>query len=109
MDDAVAHGEAHDAGAVGVGHVREVGRRDDDLPDARHAGDEPLAALGVELAHHVVEQQQRRVLARVGEGVALGQQQREQRHPLLALRAVGAQLAAVAREHAGRRGAGRGP
>ena len=53
----------------------------------------------VELAHHVVEQHQRRRVARSpASAVALGQQQREQRQTLLALGAVGAQLAPVAGE-----------
>ena len=37
--------------------------------------------------------------ALVGEHVALGQQQRQQREPLLALRPVGPQLAPVAQQH----------
>ena len=66
-------------------------------PRAQHV-DEPRAARGVELAHHVVEQHQRRGAALGGQRLALGQQQREQPEPLLAPRAVGAQLAAVAAE-----------
>ena len=69
-------------------------------PPARDALDEQLAALGVELAHDVVEQQQRRRAALGGERRALGEQQRQQREALLALRAVDAQLAAVAQRAA---------
>ena len=54
--------------------------------------------LGVELADDVVEQQQRRRAALGGERVALGQQQRQERQALLALRPVGAQLAPVAQQ-----------
>ena len=60
--------------------------------------DEPLAAAEVELAHDVVEEQQRRRAALLLQDRALGEQQREQAHPLLALRAVGAQLAPVAQQ-----------
>ena len=67
-------------------------------PSRRSSVDEPLAAGGVELAHHVVEQQQRRGAALGGQLLALGQQQREQAEALLAARAVGAQLAALAPE-----------
>ena len=77
-------------------------------PPARSSRRRRARRVGVELAHHVVEQHQRRRLARRGERLALGQQQREQAEALLALRAVGAQLAAVARAARGRRGAGRG-
>ena len=58
--------------------------------------DQPAAAAGVELGHDVVEEHQRRRAAGLGERLALGEQQREQPEPLLAARAVGAQLAAVA-------------
>ena len=58
--------------------------------------DQRVAAVAVELAHHVVEQHQRRRVALGGDRLALGQQQRQQREPLLALRAVGAQLASLA-------------
>ena len=55
-------------------------------------------ALRVELAHHVVEQHQRRRPARVEQGSPLGEQQRQQRGALLALRAVAAQRAAAERD-----------
>src|SRR5439155_1341915 len=51
-----------------------------------------------ELAHHVVEQQQRRSAALLRELLPLGEQQREQGEALLAARPVGAQLAAIAQE-----------
>ena len=50
------------------------------------------AAARVELREHVVEQQQRGR----GQQLGLGEQEREQREPLLALRAEAAQLAAAA-------------
>ena len=80
------------------GTCAEVGRGDHALAAAAQHVDQPLPARGVELAHHVVEQQQRRGAALGGQLLALGQQQREQPEPLLAARAVGAQLAAVAPE-----------
>ena len=86
--------------SIPAGHVLALGRGHDRLAAARAArAARRRAARRVELAHHVVEQQQRRAIALGGERVALGQQQREQREPLLALRAVAAQRAAVAREH----------
>src|SRR6185436_622035 len=60
--------------------------------------DEALAALSVELAHDVVEEQDRRRPALLLERGALGEQERQQRQPLLALRPVDAQLDAVARQ-----------
>ena len=69
-----------------------------DWPPARSTLDEPLAAARVELGHHVVEQHQRRRAALGRQLLALGEQQRQQAEPLLAARAVGAQLAAVAAE-----------
>ena len=96
-DDAVLDAQAHDVVLVGAGHVGQVGRRHERLARAQ-ALDQPLAAAGVELAHDVVEQQQRRSAALVLEHRALGQQQRQQAHALLALRAVGAQLAPVAQQ-----------
>ena len=77
-------------------------------PSRRSSVDEPAAAGRVELGHHVVEQQQRRGAALGRQLLALGEQQREQAEPLLAARAVGAQLAALAAEARGRRGAARG-
>ena len=100
------------SGVVGARHVAEVGGRDHALARpalAAQPRDEALAAVGVELAHHVVEQHQRRRAAHLAERLALGQQQREQGQALLALRAVGAQVATVARRARGRRGAGRAP
>ena len=93
---------------LGAGHVREVGGGDHALAAAAQHLDEPLAAAGVELAHDVVEQHQRRRPALRGQHLALGQQQREQPEPLLPARPVGAQLAAGAAEARARRGAGRG-
>ena len=67
-------------------------------PAAEKLAGEQLATLGVELAHHVVEQHQRRAPRSRGEHGALGQQQREQGEPLLSLGAVDAQLAPVAQD-----------
>ena len=50
-------------GVGGAGHVREVGGRDHALAAARQLRGEQFAALGVELAHDVVEQHQRRAPA----------------------------------------------
>ena len=87
--------EPRHAGLVGAGHVLEVRRGDHRLAAGRAQQlDQRPAAVAVELAHHVVEQHQRRRLAAIGDRLALGQQQRQQRQPLLALGAVGAQLAA---------------
>ena len=50
--------------------------------------------LGVELGEHVVEEQERREAAAVGDQLRLGEQECEHREPLLALGAEAAQLAA---------------
>ena len=71
----------------------EIGRRDQRLPPALEHRDEAAAPIGVELAHHVVEQQQRQLPAGRAQRLALGEQQRQQAEPLLALRAVAAQRA----------------
>ena len=49
--------------------------------------------LGVELGEHVVEQEQRRDAAALGDQLRLGEQEREHGEPLLALRAEAPQLA----------------
>ena len=68
-------------------------RRDDRLPRrADPLAQEPPAAR-VELGEHVVEQQERRDPAPLGEQLRLGEQQREHGEPLLALRAEAAQVA----------------
>ena len=52
-------------GSSAPGHVVEVGRRDQRLPAAvAQQVDQRRAAVGVELAHHVVEQHQRRRVGR---------------------------------------------
>src|SRR5580704_8958168 len=76
--------------------MSEVRRRDHALPTRAQLADEQLSALGVELAHDVVEQHQRYAAALGGEHGALGEQQGEQGEALLALRSVDAQLPAVA-------------
>ena len=101
-----------DQPAAGEGRARHVlglGRRDHRLAAAAQQVGEQLAALGVELRHHVVEQHQRRPRPALGEQRALGEQQREERRPLLALRAVRAQRHALRAEAGARRGAGRAP
>ena len=77
------------------------------LPDARDAGGEDAPPLRVELGEHVVEQEERREAAAVGDQLRLGEEEREHREPLLALRAEAAQLAARRRRGRRRRGAGR--
>ena len=67
-------------------------------PSPRSISASSRAAVGVELAHDVVEQHERHRVARRRERLALGEQQRQQRQPLLALRAVRAQLAPVAQQ-----------
>ena len=79
--------------------MREVGRRDHALATAGELVGEQLPPLSVELAHHVVEQQQWGAPAAIREHGALGQQQRQQGETQLALRAVAAQLTPIAGEH----------
>ena len=66
-------------------------------PTPGDAGREDAAARGVELGEHVVEEEQRREAAAVGDQLRLGEQEREHREPLLALRAEAAQVAAAPR------------
>ena len=63
----------------------EVGRGDHALSLRRQLAREQLAPLGVQLAHHVVEQHHRRLAALAGYHRALGQEQCEQGQSLLAL------------------------
>ena len=70
----------------------------DRLAAGAQALDQPAAAIGVELAHDVVEQHQRRRAALGLQHAALGQQQRQQAQPLLALGAVEPQVAAFAQQ-----------
>jgi hypothetical protein len=86
-------------GILGGRDVRDIGRRHHALAPGPQQLDQAGAAVGVELAPNVVSEHERQRPARVADRLALGQQQREQRQALLALRAVGAQLAAVARKH----------
>ena len=60
--------------------------------DERGQGEAPLA---VELGEDVVEQDERTRAGSVGEGLRLGQNERENRDPLLALRAVATQVTPV--------------
>jgi hypothetical protein len=64
--------------------VGQLGGAHDRLPATAQQRGQALAAGDVELAHHVVEQQQRHRAALGGQFVALGQQQREQPEALLA-------------------------
>ncbi len=66
-----------------------------DCPCDRRTLDERVAAISVQLAHHVVEQHQRNCVPFGGDRLALGQQQRQQRQPLLTLGAIGTELAAA--------------
>ena len=70
--------------------------------------DQQPAPLGVELAHHVVEQHQRRGARRLEQRLALGEQQRQQRRALLALGAVAPQRRGRRARPRARRGAVRG-
>src|SRR5664279_1318871 len=76
----------------------EVRRGDHALPVARELAGEQGSALGIELAHHVVEQHQRYAATLAGEDAALGEQQGEQGEALFALGAVDAQLAPIAHD-----------
>ena len=86
-----------DAGVVAAGHVREVGRGDHALPagragrrraGARRPASSSLITSSRSISGGVPRDSRQRL--------ALGEQQREQPEPLLAPRAVGAQLAPVA-------------
>src|SRR6185437_5459849 len=79
-------------------HMVEVGRGDDALAAAAELLGEKLTTSQVELAHHVVEQHQRYPVTLARQYRALAQKQREEREALLALGAVGAQLATVAQD-----------
>ena len=68
-------------------------------PGPRDPGGEDAPALRVELREHVVEQEQRRDAAAVGDQLGLGEQEREHGEALLALRAEAAQLARAGRDH----------
>ena len=67
-------------------------------PPSVELGDQPPPALGIELAHHVVEEQQRELAPGVPQRLAFGEQEREQPEPLLALRAVAPQRSAAERD-----------
>ena len=82
-------------GLLGPGHLLGVGGGDHRLAIAgAQQLDQRLTPADVELGHDVVEQHQRRRLTAIGERLSLGQQPAQQRHPLLALRPVVAQLTA---------------
>ena len=68
-----------------------LGRGDQRLASGAKQLGQELAAIRVELRHHVVQQHQGRPAAALGEQGALGEQQGEQGDALLALGAVGAQ------------------
>ncbi len=74
------------------------GGRDQRLPAGGEPGDEALAALRVQLAHHVVEEEERDDAARLQQRLALGEEEGQQGEALLALRAVAAQRPAAARD-----------
>jgi hypothetical protein len=96
VNNAAAHFDACDAGFVGCRHVLKLSRRHNRLASGGDPRHEPLAALGVKLAHHIVEQQQWRLAALVGQHLALGQKQRQQSYALLPLGAVDAKLSPLA-------------
>ena len=76
----------------------EVGRRHEGLTGGVEMREQPLASGRVELGQDVVEEEQRGRAPLRGQRVALGQEEREEREALLALRPVGAQLAPVAQQ-----------
>ena len=79
-----------------------IGGRDQRLPAALEQVEEALAALVVELAQDVVEQQDRQRRRGRREQIALREQQGEQGEPLLALRAERRSVATVERRARGR-------
>ena len=94
---------------VGLGgQHRRIGRGDERLAGARDPGREDPAAVRVELREDVVEQEQRREAAALGDQLRLGEEEREHREPLLALRAEAPQLPRRRRRRRRRRDAGRG-
>ena len=87
---------------------RALGRGDDRLAMPREPLGEHAAAALVELREHVVEQQERRRGPALGEQLRLGEEQREHREPLLALRAEAAAGRGRPPRSRRRPGAGRG-
>ena len=79
------------------GHDQELGRRererlragrsDERLTNAAESRREELSPVGVELRQGVVEQQERGDPDLIGQDAGLGEEQREDCHSLLALRA----------------------
>ena len=82
-------------------------RRHERLGQLGDPPDEVRAALRVELAEDVVEQEQRRPAVERREQVELGQLEGQDRRPLLAARGEAGQVAAARARRRGRRGAGR--
>src|SRR5262249_55945556 len=80
--DSGPRGPLHELGGVG-GERRALRRRDHGLTQAADGLRQDPAAAGVELRQDVVEQEQRRR----GKKTRLRQEKREERQPLLALRA----------------------
>ncbi len=74
--------------------VIERGGGDEGLGQARDAPDEVSAPLGIELAEHVVQEEQGRTPVELGEEVELGQLEGEDGGPLLAARGERGQVAA---------------
>src|SRR4029077_18596861 len=93
---AVDDRQPRDAIVAAAGNVLEVRRGDHGLSrTGPQELDQRSAPGAVQLAHHVVEQHHRRRAALLGDRLALGQQQREQPEPLLALRPERPQVAAA--------------
>ena len=67
------------SGPSRAGHVLGLGGGDHGLAARAQQLRQQLAALGVELGHHVVEQHQRRASPALGQQLALREQQRQQR------------------------------
>ena len=101
--DSESRGHLHDLARLG-GERRAVCRRDHGLAEPRDRCREDGAAARIELREHVVEQQQRGR----GQEPRLGEQEREQRQPLLALRAEARGARGRRLRSRGRRGEGRG-
>src|SRR5438552_3171724 len=91
--DSLSRGHLHDLRRLDR-QCRGLRRRDERLLHAGDPGSEDAAATNVELRQDVVEEQQRTA----GDELGLGEEQGEQREPLLPLRAEAAQVTSGGRD-----------
>ena len=87
--------------------VAERRRRDERLGQLGDPPDEVGAPVRIELAEHVVEQEERRAIVERGQDVELGQLEGEDRRALLAARGEPGEVAPLELERRGRRGGAR--